>query len=310
MSNTVAKFEPVSVLPSLPAADYYGTLDEIERVARACAQSGFWRDITDVSQAVVKMLAGREMGIAPLAAISGIHVIEGKPTAGANLIAANVKRSGRYDYRVVERTDKRCELAWFDGGQQVGTSAFSMDDATRADLAGKANWRKFPRAMLFARALTEGVRVYCPDAAGGVVYTVEELRPDLAVTESGEPVVAPETAPAPAPAPAAVPAAAPATAAVPRPHKPLISEAQRKRLWAIWSKRAEALQLGPGAKEQGLRDILAAVGIENTRDIPRDGYEAIVTACEKWLPPIADDAQWGELEPAPTQDSDEWGQPR
>ena len=76
MSKVLTKVEPVSVLPAMPSANYYGTLDEIERVAHACAKSGFWREIKDVSQAVVKMLAGREMGIAPLDEIERLRAVE------------------------------------------------------------------------------------------------------------------------------------------------------------------------------------------------------------------------------------------
>ncbi len=51
-----------------------------------------------------------------------------------------------------------------------------MDDAKKAGLSGKDVWKKYPRNMLFYRALTSGVRLYCPDVTGGVVvYTAEEI---------------------------------------------------------------------------------------------------------------------------------------
>jgi hypothetical protein len=269
--------------PAAPARvpDLLPTLAEIERVAKACAASGYYRDVRDASQALVKMLAGREMGMGPIAALAGIHIIDGKPAAGANAIAANVKRSGRYDYRVVQRDDQACVLAWFEHGEPVGESRFDHNDAKRAGLWGKQNWAKFPRAMLFARALTEGVRVYCPDATGGVIYTPEELSPDRAVTEDAEPVTI--DAPAPREERDVTPPREQIEAPAPRFADGGISEKQGKRLWALAAKRAEAL---PGIDRTDIvRDVLMTRGIEHTREIPRDAYERICEDVQTWAPP-------------------------
>jgi len=140
------------------------------------AQSGFFSDAKQASQAVVKVLAGRELGFGPIASMTGVNIIQGKPAIGANLMAAKVKGSGKYNYRQVELTDEACELAFFEGNQEIGRSRFTMQDAQRAGLNGKENWKKYPKNMLFARAISNGARWYCPDAFGGVtVYTPEEL---------------------------------------------------------------------------------------------------------------------------------------
>jgi len=95
-------------------------------------------------------------------------------------MAMLVKRSGNYDYRIKEHTDKVCTITFYqrDGDKwvEVGGSSFSMEDAKRADLLKPdSGWMKFPRAMLFSRAISQGARIYCPDAIGGV-YTDEEIR--------------------------------------------------------------------------------------------------------------------------------------
>lgn len=276
----VRSVAPIAAAPAreMRGQDLLTSLSEIERVAKACAASGYYKDVRDATQAVVKMLAGREMGIGPIQALSGIHIVEGKPSASANLIAANVKRSGRYDYRVKRRDNDACVLEWFEAGVSVGMSEFTLDDAARAGLAGRGNWSKYPRAMLFARALTEGVRVYCPDAAAGVIYTPEELAPDLVVTESGDPVAmdAPEprverdvTPPRAEPAPGT------------------ISEPQRKRLWALTCKRAEALGFEDRDRELILRAVLSHHGIESSKAIPRDAYDTICQDVQTWEAPDA-----------------------
>jgi len=78
-------------------------------------KSGMFSDIKSAQQAVVKIMAGAEMGISPFAAMSGIHIIQGKPTIGAGLMAARVKGFGKYDYRVLEHTDKVCSIEWNKG---------------------------------------------------------------------------------------------------------------------------------------------------------------------------------------------------
>jgi len=153
------------------------TYDEVERAAKAMAASGFFNDTKQASQAVVKILAARELGLGPFAGMNGVNIIQGKPAFSANIMAACVKRSGRYNYRVSEMTDKNCTIEFMEclGGKWTtsGVSSFTIDDARKA---GTKNLDKFPRNMLFARAMSNGVRWYCPDVMNGsVVYTPEEL---------------------------------------------------------------------------------------------------------------------------------------
>lgn len=135
-------------------------------------KSGMFADIKSAQQAVVKIMAGAEMGISPFQAMSGIHIIQGKPTIGAGLMASRVKASGKYNYKVTEMTDKVCTIDFTESGQPIGTSTFTIDDAKKA---GTKNLDKFPRNMLFARAMSNGVRWFCPDIYEGPVYVPEEM---------------------------------------------------------------------------------------------------------------------------------------
>jgi hypothetical protein len=151
------------------------TFDEATRAAVAFAKSGFFKDASDAAQAVVKILAGQELGIGPVAAMRGISFIMGKLNIDAGLVSALIKRSGRYDYKVVENSDKAAQLDFYDRGAKVGTSRFTLDDAKAAGLLGKDLWAKYPRNMLFARALSNGAKWYAPDVFYGAVYTADEL---------------------------------------------------------------------------------------------------------------------------------------
>jgi hypothetical protein len=158
----------------------YNGVDDVMRLGDVLARSGMFADARQGAQAVVKILAGREMGFGEIAAMTGIHVINGRVSVGANLMASAVKKSGKYDYRVLEMSEQTCSIEFFqkEAGkwESLGKSAFTAADAKKA---GTKNMDKYARNMLFARAMSNGVRWYCPDALGGApVYTPEEMGAD------------------------------------------------------------------------------------------------------------------------------------
>jgi hypothetical protein len=149
------------------------------RLALAMAKSGYFSDVKDAAQAVVKILAGKELGFGPVASMTGVYIVQGKVTLSANLMAAAIKRTSRYTYRVRQLDDAACSIAFYEGGEEVGVSTFTIEDAKKAKLAGKDIWQGYARNMLFARALSNGARWYTPDIFGGPVYTPEEMGADV-----------------------------------------------------------------------------------------------------------------------------------
>jgi hypothetical protein len=148
------------------------TTTEIMTIAKSFADSGMFPDCKSMAQAAVKIQAGREFGIQPFAAMSGIHIIQGKPTIGAGLMAARVKGFGKYDYKVIEHNDKVCSIEYFQGKESIGVSTFTIEDARKA---GTKNLDKFPKNMLFARAMSNGVKWFTPDIYEMPVYVPEEM---------------------------------------------------------------------------------------------------------------------------------------
>ena len=153
-------------------------LSEIIGIAKILAASGYFdKGPANEAQLATKILAGREMGLGPFAAVQGIHVIQGRPALSANLIAAAIKSSPKYDYRVLALTAEECEIEIFEriNGkiETLGKSKFTAADARAA---GTQNMAKFARNMLFARAISNAARWYCPDLfSGNAVYVPEEL---------------------------------------------------------------------------------------------------------------------------------------
>lgn len=148
-------------------------LEDLQRLGRMCAESGFFQDARQLAQACVKIAAGAEYGLPPVVSMTGINVIKGRVTLSANVMAAIMKRAG---YKLKTRFDgeQSCVITVIDpDGEELGESSFSMDDARKAGLGGD-NWRKFPRNMLFARAVSNAARWFAPEVLTGAI-TPEEL---------------------------------------------------------------------------------------------------------------------------------------
>lgn len=154
---------------------------EIEQISKAFVASGmFGRDVDKISKGITKIMAGQELGLAPFASMRAVHVIEGNATLSANTMAGMVKSSGRYDYEVVKKETTECVIDFYEirKGKRVklGTETFDEAEAKAAQLLNKQNWQKYPKAMMFARCISNGVRTYCPDVFSGMlVYTPDEL---------------------------------------------------------------------------------------------------------------------------------------
>ena len=123
---------------------------------------------------------GDALGLAPIAAIQGVHIVDGKPTASAQLIGALVRRAGHRLRVVVNETGTaaKATIIRSDDPDFEFTSVWTMERAQAAGLTGKGTWKQYPAAMLKARAITEVARDACPEALWGVAYTAEELGAD------------------------------------------------------------------------------------------------------------------------------------
>lgn len=125
---------------------------------------------------LIAMGLGSAMGLSPAESLYRIHVIEGKPSASSELIAANVRRAG---HRLRIKGDARSatvQIVRADDHEFTFEVTWTIEDAQRAGLTGKGVWKSYPAAMLKARAITECARTACPEALYGIQYTDEEVR--------------------------------------------------------------------------------------------------------------------------------------
>jgi hypothetical protein len=167
----------------LPGSQGWATL---KQQAGELIRSGFLPSgIKTPEQAVVIILKGRELGIPPMQALSHIHVISGKPTMSSELMLSQILRlHPKTKISYPKRSGEVCELKVQREGSDPSVFSFSMADAQAAGLLNNPTWKKYPRAMLHARCVSEMARSLFPDAISGVSYTPEELGAN--VNESGE----------------------------------------------------------------------------------------------------------------------------
>lgn len=201
-------------------------------LGKTMAASGFFQDTKDAAQAIVKIIAGAELGFGPVASMVGVYIVKGRVTLSANLIGSAIKRSGKYNFRVRRLEDDGCTLEFFEGRESIGVSTFGIADAKKAGLTGNDTYNKFPRNMFYARAMSNGAKWFTPDIFGGPIYTPDELGAEVDA-ETGEILSAP---PAPAPLEAAM--------------QPDAVDARTKRLVARYGElvaEAEAIGLHPEA---------------------------------------------------------------
>lgn len=165
-------------------------------IGRLLKESGMFPDLKSQAQAAVKVMAGRELGLGPVYSMQKIHIVQGRIMVGSELLAAQVKKSQRYDYEIVKHNDRECVIWFYDNGRKVYRSSFTIDDAKRAKLGGASgpnsnfkedsSWAKWPRNMLFSRAIAQGVHTVCPDVIAQS-YSFEDL--GIETDEQGRPMV-------------------------------------------------------------------------------------------------------------------------
>lgn len=132
------------------------------------------RSIQTPEAAFTIMVTGRELGLTAMQSLRSIDVIEGKPTLSANLILALVKRSPACTYFQMLKSDaKIATYRTLRVGEEPTEMSFTIEQAQRANLTHKDNWKKNTEAMLRARCISALARAVYPDVVLGIYETDE-----------------------------------------------------------------------------------------------------------------------------------------
>lgn len=146
---------------------------DMERMATTIAQSGLF-GVKSPVQALALMLIAQAEGLHPATAARDYHVIQGRPALKADSMLARFQAAGgKVEWHAYEDTAVSGTFSHPSGGKV--RIEWTIDQAKRAGLTGKDVWKQYPRAMLRARVISEGIRTVYPGVLSGM-YTPEEVR--------------------------------------------------------------------------------------------------------------------------------------
>lgn len=149
-------------------------LTDMDRMADAIAKSGLFGMKTK-DQALALMIVAQAENRHPGSVAAEYHIIQGRPALKADAMLARFQQAGGV-VEWVDYTDKKVSANFShpSSSPKPVLVEWTFDMATKAGLTGKDNWKNYPRQMLRARVVSEGVRTVYPAVCVGV-YTPEEV---------------------------------------------------------------------------------------------------------------------------------------
>jgi hypothetical protein len=151
-------------------------MDEAIRFAELVAQSELApKDYRGKpSNIIVAIQLGKELGVAPMQALQGIAVINGRPSVWGDLMWALVTSHPQFEDCIEEVTETEAKVTLKRRGRSPVTVTFTQADAVRAGLWAKQGpWTQYPKRQMLWRARTFAARDLFPDALKGMVSAEE-----------------------------------------------------------------------------------------------------------------------------------------
>ena len=148
-------------------------VNDIQTMALAVVKSGLF-GMKTVEQATALMLIAQAEGYHPALAARDYHIIQGRPTLKAETMMARFQQQGgKVEWKTLTDEEVTATFSHPSGGS--ATITWTFEQAKKANLTNKDNWKHYPRAMLRARVVSEGIRTVFPGVVLGV-YTPEEVQ--------------------------------------------------------------------------------------------------------------------------------------
>jgi hypothetical protein len=170
-------------------------MGDIQKMAKVAADSKMF-GFKSEAEAMAIMLLCQAEDMHPAIAMRDYHVIQGRPALKSDAMLARFQTSGGKVNWTSYTDEVVTGLFSHPQGGEVSIS-WTMEMAHRLGFTKKENWRNYPRAMLRARCISEGIRTVFPACVAGV-YTPEEVA-DFAPAKGVVVDVTPEPEPEPVP---------------------------------------------------------------------------------------------------------------
>ncbi len=181
-------------MSTMPTIEELTTLEALAK--RLFAGKAFPDTVRSVDTAFAILLKGWELGMPAMAAASGIAIVSGKVSLGADATAGACLRHRDVClyFSLVESTH---EVARYEthraGAPKPVALTYTIAQAKVAGLTGSSTWQKHPPAMLRARCAAALARAVYPDLVAGC-YDPDEAREISGEYARPEPVAAPSLA--------------------------------------------------------------------------------------------------------------------
>lgn len=146
-------------------------VSDIERMARGIAASKLF-GITNPEQALALCLVAQAEGRHPASAAQDYHIIQGRPSKKADAMLRDfLTAGGKVEWHKLD--DQMADATFSHPAGGSVRISWDMDRAKQAQISTPM-WKKYPRQMLRARVVSEGVRTVFPMATSGM-YVPEEV---------------------------------------------------------------------------------------------------------------------------------------
>jgi hypothetical protein len=164
--------------------DQQQELQTLKAMAAIAVNSGKYGGDYNEATILNIFFTAKSLGIDPMVALNGgFNIIKGKINMGAHFMTALARRKG-HSIKVIEMTDKKCVIIGQrkDNGDSVKYE-YTWEEATRADLTGKPNWKSNPKQMLYCGCVRNVFRILFSDL--GIAYDADEMNVEDHVIEEG-----------------------------------------------------------------------------------------------------------------------------
>lgn len=146
-------------------------LNDMQTMAGAMAQSGLF-GVKNTTQALALMLVAQAEGQHPATIAQDYDIIQGRAARKTHSVLARFQQAGG-SVQWHELTDASAAATFSHPQGGSLRMQWTIEQARKAGLTGKDNWKNYPRAMLRARCIAEGVRAVYPAAIGGLLVAEE-----------------------------------------------------------------------------------------------------------------------------------------
>ena len=148
-------------------------LADIQQMAEVAAKSRMF-GFKNSEEAMAIMLLCQAENLHPAIAMRDFHIIQGRPALKADAMLARFQQAGG-SVQWKDYTDEKVTGVFSHPSGGSLEVSWSLAQAKSIGIANKDNWRNYPRAMLRARCVSEGIRSVYPGCVVGV-YTPEEIQ--------------------------------------------------------------------------------------------------------------------------------------